>query len=95
MPANTVNVARPGKWGNPFIVGVHGTQLQCFELFLALCHGYLCISIDRACIKRQEAFHAYAKEHLNELRGKNLACWCAKDKPCHADILLRMVNGGS
>ena len=27
-----------------------------------------------------------------ELRGKNLACWCSLDQPCHADILLRIAN---
>lgn len=27
-----------------------------------------------------------------ELRGKNLACWCALDKPCHADVLLELAN---
>jgi hypothetical protein len=27
-----------------------------------------------------------------ELRGKNLACWCPLDKPCHADILLELAN---
>lgn len=25
------------------------------------------------------------------LRGKNLACWCRLDQPCHADVLLRLV----
>ena len=29
---------------------------------------------------------------LRELRGKNLACWCPLDKPCHADILLEFAN---
>jgi len=29
---------------------------------------------------------------LSELRGKNLACWCKLDKPCHADILLKLAN---
>jgi hypothetical protein len=29
---------------------------------------------------------------FEELRGKNLACWCAIDAPCHADILLRLAN---
>jgi hypothetical protein len=28
-----------------------------------------------------------------ELRGKNLACWCPLDQPCHADILLELANG--
>lgn len=27
-----------------------------------------------------------------DLRGKNLACWCALDHPCHADVLLKIAN---
>jgi hypothetical protein len=27
-----------------------------------------------------------------ELRGKNLACWCPFDRPCHADVLIRIAN---
>jgi hypothetical protein len=27
-----------------------------------------------------------------ELRGKNLACWCAPGDKCHADILLELAN---
>jgi hypothetical protein len=27
-----------------------------------------------------------------ELRGKNLACWCAADQPCHCDVLLELSN---
>lgn len=29
---------------------------------------------------------------LPELRGKNLACWCPLDVPCHADVLLEIAN---
>ena len=29
---------------------------------------------------------------LPALRGKNLACWCALDVPCHADVLLELAN---
>ena len=28
-----------------------------------------------------------------ELRDKNLCCWCPLDKPCHADVLLKIANG--
>jgi hypothetical protein len=28
-----------------------------------------------------------------ELRGKDLACWCPPDQPCHADVLLALANG--
>lgn len=27
-----------------------------------------------------------------ELRGKNLACWCAIGAACHADVLLEIAN---
>lgn len=26
------------------------------------------------------------------LRGKDLACWCPLDQPCHADVLLEVAN---
>lgn len=28
-----------------------------------------------------------------ELRGRDLACWCPLDEPCHADWLLFLANG--
>jgi len=31
-------------------------------------------------------------DELAELRGKNLACWCPLDQPCHADVLLELAN---
>lgn len=27
-----------------------------------------------------------------ELAGRDLACWCALDQPCHADVLLELAN---
>lgn len=36
-----------------------------------------------------EGFLAKVQE---KLRGKNLACWCPLDQPCHADVLLRLAN---
>ncbi len=29
---------------------------------------------------------------LTPLRGKDLACWCPPDQPCHADVLLEIAN---
>lgn len=29
------------------------------------------------------------------LSGKNLACWCPLDQPCHADVLLDLANGAA
>jgi Domain of unknown function (DUF4326) len=46
-----------------------------------------------------EAYAAYLDERpeligraKRELRGKDLACWCAPE-PCHADLLVRIANG--
>lgn len=29
---------------------------------------------------------------LAPLRGRDLACWCPLDQPCHADVLLELAN---
>jgi hypothetical protein len=41
-----------------------------------------------------ETFKAYLPSRLecSELSGKNLACWCRLDQPCHADVLLELAN---
>jgi hypothetical protein len=41
-----------------------------------------------------EAFAANLPLSLDcsELRGKDLACWCPLDQPCHADVLLEIAN---
>lgn len=39
--------------------------------------------------------HSVIVDGLHELRGKNLACWCPLDQPCHADVLLELANGGT
>ena len=36
-----------------------------------------------------------ADEIRSELAGKDLACWCPLDQPCHADVLLEIANGGA
>lgn len=30
-----------------------------------------------------------------DLAGRDLACWCPLDQPCHADVLLELANGGA
>ena len=31
-------------------------------------------------------------DHIHELRGKDLCCWCPLDHDCHADVLLELAN---
>lgn len=38
------------------------------------------------------ADRAFFMDRVAELSGKNLACWCPLDQPCHADVLLELAN---
>lgn len=89
MPPDTVKVDRTTPWGNPFVIGKHGDRARCVQLFEHMLCGYLCISHGAPLADAQTAFLAHARQHMAELRGKHLACWCPLDKPCHADVLLR------
>ena len=92
LPENAVNVARPGPWGNPFVVGKDGDRTYCVKLYRILLDGYLCLSSE-AEPEAQRAARRYVVAHIDELRGKDLACWCRLDgKPCHADVLLELAN---
>lgn len=79
MPENTVSVCRPGKWGNPFVVSNFTTPQACVNHY-------------EWWLREWCAGMRIAKAARQELRGKNLACFCALDKPCHADVLLRVAN---
>jgi hypothetical protein len=96
MPPHTVKVDRATRFGNPFIVGVDGSQIMCVYWFILLVCGYLCVSQTRICLDRQnaatEALKAERAAGFPTLRGKDLACWCKPGTPCHADVLLAMVN---
>jgi hypothetical protein len=78
LPPNTVVVSRPSKWGNPFRV----------DEFLGKTRAWATNAF-RCQLQRQPET---IKELQQELRGKNLACWCPLNEPCHADILLRLAN---
>lgn len=93
MPENTVYAGRPGKWGNPFVVGMDGEAARCVELFRMLCAGKMCISKSAGSIDAQRDFLAALNEDLPELVGKDLACWCRLDAPCHVDVLLEVAAG--
>lgn len=91
MPPNTVSVTRPGKWGNPFVVGEFGTREECLNAFTYLMQGNICLT-SKSTIDKQKKYYNHVKENLKELKGKNLACFCPLNKPCHADILLEIAN---
>jgi hypothetical protein len=108
MPENTVYVGRPTKWGNPirlngdniYINASHrrkildpwvwhtlGDAEDVVYLYEKLWDGTVFTNFDLNYLADQ-----IKKLDLSELNGKNLACFCPLDKPCHADILLELAN---
>lgn len=87
MPENTVYVGRPTKWGNPYkISGKPGD-------FGYATNSAIVLNNYENYIKYHVTFDPdFPAESFSELRGKNLACFCPLDQPCHADILLRLAN---
>ncbi|MBA3053620.1 MAG: DUF4326 domain-containing protein [Sphingomonadales bacterium] len=95
LPDNAVNVARPGRWGNPFVVGQDGTRLQCAAKFALLAGGFIAFS-DQPDPDAQLALWRRIRRDVTSLAGKDLACWCALDGGgCHGDVLLHLANPGS
>lgn len=100
MPENTVVVARPSKWGNPFTTEkaietgyaepatANAFVVECFREWVT--QG---VYSDRWWMGPQsDVKKAAMRKGLAALRGKHLACWCPLDQPCHADVLLELAN---
>ena len=92
-PEGVVVVARPTKWGNPFnwktcprdIASpqwARGAAVDLYREWLA----YPARSFS------DEPEPPLTAEIQAELGGKDLACWCPLDQPCHADVLLEIAN---
>lgn len=86
MPPNTVYVGRPTKWGNPWV-----------PLQFALKRDpprtrQYAVKVYREFLEANQASSERWRLPIAELRGKDLACWCPLDQPCHADVLLEIAN---
>jgi hypothetical protein len=88
-PANTVVVARPSRWGNPYKVAPAFESQGCR---ISAITPQIAVQLFRENWERRLRQWPSARTSLEALRGKNLACWCALDRPCHADVLLELAN---
>lgn len=80
VPPDAVYVGRGlgSKWGNPYPVGIAAaeyTRKEALQLYQEYAERRL---------KRDPHW-------LDELKGKDLVCWCSPFA-CHADILLKLAN---
>jgi len=102
MPENAVYVGRPTKWGNPFRFSPGGyIQIQYKDgkfrkfsngkfknpkILVDLYRSWILVDIDMI------NHIAVPPPDISELKGKDLACWCPLDKPCHTDVLIELLN---
>lgn len=102
MPPNTVYVGRNTFWGNPFAIGWHVLIQSPADVVdrrgVRIMGGMGQIENETQAVAWYRAYSEHwtttsQARAQKELRGKNLACWCPLDKPCHADVLLELANG--
>lgn len=104
---DAVIVARPSKWGNPFAVRrEQDIVLFPASRFMPPLRGTVCprdraeaVGLFRLGVlgfQERIAFHSPRVPTLDEIRaeiaGRDLACWCPLDQPCHGDVLLELAN---
>lgn len=91
LPEGAVCVTRPGRWGNPFSVA---PKQKAGSTVSSL--GYIAVPTREDAI---ECFREYMMQRpellalaRQELKGKDLACFCSLSEACHADVLLELAN---
>lgn len=77
LPPAAVVVTRPTKWGNPHPLTL-GRDEAVRRYEDDLRAGRLAVTVD---------------DVRRELVGRDVACYCPADVPCHADVLLALANG--
>lgn len=86
-----VKVDRSTRWGNPFRGTVSWTRVTMDGRVMSHQSGANA-AVPIGMLRRLVCTPEFNAAVVRELRGKNLACWCALDSPCHADVLLGIAN---
>ena len=86
MPAGALKVDRTTTWGNPFTVADCGSAAVAVAAHGRWLRGEIAAP-DGKPPPTGEAIRA-------ALAGRDLACWCPLDGPCHAELLLAIANRG-
>lgn len=100
MPEGAVTVARPSIFGNPFKVSDMVAMCQAGLLPAGETPRQAAVRYFREWLEGKAIVGQFAEvvpppsahNIRDHLRGKDLACWCRLDQPCHADVLLEIAN---
>lgn len=106
MPENAKYVGRPTKWGNPFKLTPDGCIL--YYKTGKLIGSPWCYWSATGGFEVKDVVELYGhwldgklqKDHpylptppsIDELKGKDLACFCSLSSPCHVDAILDRIG---
>ena len=76
--SNIIYIGRPGMFGNPFQMHGEDSRKEVIERY-------------RLWFDGQMRFYPQFRLRVLQLRGHDLACWCAP-KPCHGDVIIDWLN---
>lgn len=76
-PKGSIYIGRGSYYGNEFVIGIHGDRDQVCDMY------------EEKKMKDPE----FVKIVKQNLKGKNLVCYCAP-KRCHGNFLLKLANEG-
>ena len=80
LPSNTVNIARPGRYGNPHTMREDSPEKR---------HRVVTAYREDPLVGRLP----YTEDDLkHEPGGVNVACHCSEDEECHGDVVLEVAN---
>jgi uncharacterized protein DUF4326 len=89
LPPNTVWCARPGRWGNPFVIGETApADLLGAKVFVR--DREHAVDLYRQLLRARPLTVGMIR---HDLAGKNTACYCKLDQVCHADVILAVAAG--
>lgn len=106
MPEGAVYVGRPTKFGNPWSIsgyynaGYSGSStvaaeacVESYRAWMTQTRSSWSGDVPTGPLKELGNPMVYHEPpDVSALRGKDLACWCPLDQPCHADVLLEIAN---
>ncbi len=84
-PRLAVNCGRPTRYGNPFRTKNPAADVQSYREWL-YDPAAQPVQVDR------RLYRPLTESDRQEIRGKDLACFCPVGNPCHGDVLLEWAN---
>lgn len=74
-----VYIGRGSPWGNPYVIGKHGTREEVIAKY-------------RDLVQELVNQGKLTKVNFEELKGKRLGCFCKPQHPCHGDVLVEFIE---